>query len=394
MEKTLRSGFTTGTCAAAAAKAAAFLLCSGRQMEKVHIVTPGGQETDLEICGWERWEKETGMEEERTDFARCSVQKDSGDDPDVTDKSIIWASVERMKSVPQDTWYEDEEFPGVFLTGGKGIGMVTKPGLSCPVGKHAINPVPRNMILREVFQVKKEWEEESPLLVTVEIPEGEELAKKTFNSKLGIVGGLSVLGTTGIVKPMSEEALIASIALEIHMKAVEGCSYLIMAPGNYGEAFLKEHMGISLEDGVKCSNFIADSVKAAAKEGFMRGLLAGHVGKLIKVAGGVENTHSKYGDRRMEILAGCVKEYMEKSFSAENETGKERIQKLILSSNTTEEALAYLEEAGLRLPVGRLVAERVRKQIFTWTKGKLSMDVVIFSSELGVFGKAGEVDRI
>ena len=118
------------------------------------------------------------------------------------------------------------------------------------------------------------------------------------------------------------------------------------------------------------------------------------MGKLIKVAGGVENTHSKYGDRRMEILAGCVKEYMEKSFSAENETGKERIQKLILSSNTTEEALAYLEEAGLRLPVGRLVAERVRKQIFTWTKGKLSMDVVIFSSELGVFGKAGEVDRI
>ncbi|RGZ00585.1 cobalt-precorrin-5B (C(1))-methyltransferase [Clostridium sp. AM58-1XD] len=212
MEKKPRSGFTTGTCAAAAAKAAAFLLCSGKRMDQVHIMTPGGRETVLKIQNTEK----------KRDFVRCAVIKDSGDDPDVTNRTLICAAVQRIPlfrvGQQADRWYGSEAYPGVYVTGGEGIGIVTKQGLSCPVGKHAINPVPRTMILEEVFRMKEEWGETEPLLVTVEIPAGKELAEKTFNPRLGIEGGLSVLGTTGIVEPMSEDALVATIRLDIHMK--------------------------------------------------------------------------------------------------------------------------------------------------------------------------------
>ena len=212
---------------------------------------------------------------------------------------------------------------------------------------------------------------------------GEELAEKTFNPKLGIVGGLSVLGTTGIVEPMSEAALTATIRLEIHMKAVEGADYLVVTPGNYGEAFLKEHLGISLDQGVKCSNFIRDTMKFMEEEGFRRGLLVGHAGKLIKAAGGVENTHSRYGDRRMEILWDCVEG------AVPPKAKDSRLREKILASNTTEEAVEYLEEEGIRRITGDFAAKRLRQQILDWTDGKVDMDVILFSSGLGVFGEVG-----
>ena len=216
----------------------------------------------------------------------------------------------------------------------------------------------------------------------MEIPAGEELAGKTFNPKLGIEGGLSVLGTTGIVEPMSEDALTATIRLEIHMKAVEGADYLIVTPGNYGETFLKEQMGISLDQGVKCSNFIEDTMRFMAEEGFRRGMLVGHVGKLIKAAGGVGNTHSRYGDRRMEILWDCAKKAVPEIAADEN------FKRQILAANTTEEALEYLQERGIRRQTGDWAAGRLREQICTWTGGVLDMDVIMFSAGLGVFGEA------
>lgn len=376
MRTDLRSGFTTGTCAAAAAKAAAVILCCGEIPAGAEVILPSGEKARFPLQDWKR----------RESCAGCSVKKDAGDDPDVTDKAEIWSFVRRLDPADlhkdREKWYEEADLPGVFLTGGRGVGLVTKPGLSCPVGKHAINPVPRRMILESVYEIKKESGEKAPLLVQVEIPQGEELAKKTFNPRLGILGGLSVLGTTGIVRPMSEEALKASIDLEIHMKALDGSQYLILSPGNYGAEFLRSRLGISLDEGVQCSNFIAHSVRTAAKEGFSRGLLAGHAGKLVKAAAGVENTHSRYGDRRMEILSGFVREL---------DCGQNEVADRILDCNTTEEAVGLLETVGIGTETGNLAADRLRDQILKWTDGKLKMDIIIFSSQRGVFGKAGEV---
>ena len=371
MEQRLRSGYTTGTCAAAAAQAAAWLLCGGERKNCCEILTKKGTAARLpvEYLG----EAEAGV--------RFGVKKDAGDDPDVTDGTMICASVRCAGKTPDPAWYCSGDYPGIYIEGGTGVGRVTKPGLSCPVGKAAINPVPRKMIWEAVDQVREALSFEAPLLVTVEIPEGETLAQKTFNPKLGILGGLSVLGTTGIVEPMSEAALTATIRLEIHMKAVEGADYLVVTPGNYGEAFLKEHLGISLDQGVKCSNFVKDTMVFLAEEGFRRGLFAGHAGKLIKAAGGVENTHSRYGDRRMEILWDCVTE-------AAPEAADELLRKKILASNTTEEAAEHLEAAGIRKRTGDAAARRLRKQILTWTGGRLDMDVIMFSNGLGVFGEA------
>lgn len=372
MERPLRSGYTTGTCAAAAAKAAAWLLCGEKEKKYCRIPTRKGKEAQLPV-------EYVGKTEAGVCFG---VKKDAGDDPDVTDGTLICAAVKKASGRPDPFWYASEDYPGIYIDGGKGVGRVRKPGLSCPVGCAAINPVPREMIWEAVDEVREKTGWKEPLLVTVEIPAGEELAGKTFNPKLGIEGGLSVLGTTGIVEPMSEDALTATIRLELHMKAVEGADYLIVTPGNYGETFLKEQMGISLDQGVKCSNFIEDTMRFMAEEGFRRGMLVGHVGKLIKAAGGVGNTHSRYGDRRMEILWDCVEKAVPEIADDEN------FKRQILAANTTEEALEYLQERGIRRQTGDWAAGRLREQIRSWTGGVLDMDVIMFSAGLGVFGEA------
>ena len=369
--KELRSGYTTGTCAAAAARAAAWMLGGGEVLKTSQVRTRKGTVACLavEYLG----ETEEGI--------RFGVKKDAGDDPDVTHGTMICAAVKPVNGPAAPQWYVSGEHPGIYIDGGLGVGRVTKPGLSCPVGKAAINPVPREMIWEAVEEARSMWNISEDLLVTVEIPEGRELAEKTFNPKLGIVGGLSVLGTTGIVEPMSEAALVATIRLEIHMKAVEGRSYLVITPGNYGETYLREHLGISLEHGVKCSNFIRETMDCLAKEGFRRGLFVGHVGKLIKAAGGVENTHSRYGDRRMEILWQCT------AAAAPQAAGDKGLRETILGANTTEEAMEELEKRGLRRQAGSYAARRLRQQILDWTDGRLDMDIVMFSNGLGVFGQ-------
>lgn len=373
MEKKLRSGYTTGTCAAAAAQAAVWRLCGGEVRSRAEILTRKGAVARLS----------TALLEETDSWVRFGVVKDAGDDPDVTDGALICVRAERAGSIPSPCWYASEDHPGIYIDGGEGVGRVTRPGLSCPVGKAAINPIPREMIWEAAEQARTSLGYEAPILVTVEIPGGSELAERTFNGKLGILGGLSVLGTTGIVEPMSEAALIATIRLELHMKAVEGCTYPVITPGNYGEAFLRDQLGISLEQGVKCSNFVRETVTCMADEGFRRGLFAGHVGKLIKAAGGVENTHSRYGDRRMEILWDCVRQAVPET----EEDGS--LGQRILGANTTEEALGLLEERGIRRQTGDLAAALLQEQILQWTGGRLKLDIVMFSSELGIFGTAG-----
>ena len=371
MEKyELKSGFTTGTCAAVAAKAATAMLLTGKILEHMNLVTPKGTEADLPLFHVVRKQNQ----------ASCGVIKDAGDDPDVTHQAYVFASVEYFEDMEQtsDPSYcfrgeEGNESP-IYITAGEGIGWVTRPGLSCPVGYPAINPVPRKMIFEEVWKIRQESGYDGALKIRIWMPEGEKLAEKTFNSKLGIQGGLSILGTTGIVKPMSEDALIATIKLELHMKAVSGLKHVILTPGNYGEAFIKESLHLSLEDGVTVSNYIKTSCSMAGKEGFDQILFVGHIGKLIKVAGGVENTHSKYGDRRMEILWDCAASYIE-------EKEKERIFK----ANTMDEAVQILLELERLEPVMADVVLRIQSYVRSWT-GNIPVEVVTFSKVFGILG--------
>lgn len=403
-QRQLRSGYTTGTCASAAAKAAAVFLLEKRQPGTVMVHMPE--------------EKVSFWEPEQGDNGYWQVYKDAGDDPDVTNGTRICAGVfpveegEFRKLREHGTGYYLEAFPKLYLNGGPGIGMVTRPGLSCPVGHYAINPVPRRMILQAVDEVCRAADFQGFLEVRIAVPDGEGLAEKTFNPNLGIMGGISVLGTTGVVEPMSEQALVETIRLDIRMRVAAGERTLLMTPGNYGEAFLQEKLGIPLGQAVKCSNFVGDSVKIAAEEGFLRLLLVGHIGKLIKVTGGVSNTHSRYGDRRMELMG----------LLAEEAGAGELLLKKVRAANTTEEALELLaeqepagqkpaeqelaeqefarQESAGQEPVGQglvaqvmeLAACRGKTQLELWGEGSLKAEVIVFSSSPALIGKTEQAE--
>ena len=353
-KKELRTGFTTGTCAAACTRAAVLFLCTGEAPAAAETVTPSGVRAILPIVRAEREE----------DSAVCGVQKDSGDDPDVTNGTLVCArAVLACHDSITESGYTDPAYPGIEVTGGEGIGMVTRDGLSCPVGHYAINPVPRTAIFREAALARREaGMPEIPLRIEISIPSGRELAEKTFNPHLGIIGGISVLGTTGIVNPMSEAALVETIRLDIRVHAQEDVSLLAVAPGNYGERFLKEETGLSMENFIKCSNFIGTSFKMLSQEGIHQALLAGHVGKLVKVAGGVMNTHSRYGDRRMEILSACARTVGFPEADA------------LLPMNTTEEAADFLYEHGYLKQVMEQVANQVKALQTGWSERGISFE--------------------
>lgn len=381
--KRLRRGFTTGSCAAAAARAAA-LLVFGRagQIERgqslcVELVTPSGAVLTLPV----------GVEEEPRHgekggwsvgcTALCSVRKDSGDDPDVTDGALVCARV---------TLTEDEQ-GRIRIDGGRGVGRVTKPGLACPVGEAAINPTPRRMIEAEVSRTMEEVGYEGGVLVEISIPAGEELAKKTYNPRLGIEGGISVLGTSGIVEPMSEQALVDTIKVEMNIRKAAGAEYLLITPGNYGETFLKETMKLGDVYTVKCSNFLGEALDYAVELKLRGVLLVAHIGKLVKVAGGIMNTHSRYGDARMEILAAHAAR-----LGASREVAEQ-----LFSCVTTDDAIAVLdraEAAELRKKTIDSVLERVDFHIRERVRGGLSTGAVMFSNRYGYLGEAGDAREL
>ncbi|MCI8662861.1 MAG: cobalamin biosynthesis protein CbiD [Hungatella sp.] len=390
----MRTGYTTGTCAAAAACAAAWDAFGGQKRAWGMARLPDGRKVRLPV-GTER-------EGNRTWFW---VRKDAGDDPDVTDGCFVYAAVEpaealtdageagigeKVREYREKAWYGSDEYPFLFLTGGPGIGVVTKPGLSCPVGYYALNPVPRAMIFRAAGEVYEELGMKGNYVIRIKIPAGRELAGKTFNPRLGIKGGISVLGTSGIVNPMSEEALKDTIGLEIHMRRTGGEDSLILVPGNYGEEFLRKNLGISIDRAVRCSNFAADAVRMAAREGIRKILFVGHLGKLVKVAGGAENTHSRYGDRRMEILAECA----EHAGACLHLPRTEEIKRRILGCNTTEEAIECLEREGLRQQVMADVTERIQRQMKEWGEKKVQIEVLTFSSVYGILGMSSFCEQM
>lgn len=282
----MRYGFTTGSCAAAASKAAAYMLLTGKAKNKITIQTPKGIAYTADITDIKRSENEVS----------CAVIKDGGDDPDVTTGAYIYASVRILHSDTSALCKKKQDLVIINIDGGDGVGRVTKPGLDQPVGNAAINHVPREMIEKEVREVCEFLDFKGTLDITISVPKGKALAEKTFNPRLGIVGGISILGTSGIVEPMSSQALIDTIRVELRQRYSFGYDYVAVAPGNYGLDFMKESYGYDLDRSVKCSNFIGETIDMAADMGFKRMLLTGHIGKLIKVAGGIMNTHSREAD--------------------------------------------------------------------------------------------------
>ncbi len=347
--KKMRYGYTTGSCAAGVAKAGVEMLFSQERIDSVTIDTPKGWELNLKL-------QDVVIDES---YVSCSIIKDSGDDPDITNKIKIYARVEKTNK------------NDIEITGGIGVGKVTKKGLAVPIGEYAINPVPMKMIREEVRKVLPNGR---GVKITIYCPEGVEVSKKTFNPKLGIIGGISILGTSGIVEPMSEEAFKDSLAIELSILKEQGIKKIIFSPGNYGRDFAR-NLGLSQDALIKTSNFIGFMIDKAVEYNITEILWVGHIGKMIKVAGGTFHTHSKISDGRMEILAA----------NCALHGGSQELIKKIMESNTTEESADYIKEENMEW-IFPLLAEKISKKCEERGLDKLNVGTILFSQDQGLLG--------
>ena len=359
--KMLRCGYTTGSCAAAAAKAAAMCVLSGEKAGGVTLATPKGITLTLDIA-------ETEIAE---NYAKCAIKKDSGDDPDITNGILVFAKVSKAAE-------------GVTITGGEGIGKVTKAGLDQPVGEYAINSVPRKMITEAVTEAAEKYGYSGGFAVEISIPGGEELAKRTYNPRLGIEGGISVIGTSGIIEPMSNAALVDTIRTEIKMRKAGGHENLFFTLGNYGENFIARTMPFDIEKSVKCSNFIGEAIDIALEHGFRGILIIGHIGKLVKLGAGIMNTHSAQADGRMDVLVTCGV-----LAGADTETLKR-----LPDCATVDAALDILDEAGdLQKTLG-ILAQRAGYYLAAKVKGAAGIGAVMFSDKHDIIVKTAGADDL
>lgn len=359
--KKLRCGFTTGTCAAAASAGAARMLLSGKVIENITVMTPSGNSVTVGL---------TDIKKEN-DYVSCAVQKDSGDDPDVTDKILVYSTVSYEKS-------------GITVDGGEGVGRVTKKGLKQQIGEAAINPVPRKMIEEQLKTAASDYSYDGGLKAVISVPMGIQIAKKTFNPRLGIEGGISILGTTGIVEPMSEQALIDTISVELDVRKAQNEEFIIVTPGNYGQDFLRDNLCIAVDKCVKCSNFIGDTIDMCIEKGFKSMLLVGHIGKLSKLGCTIYNTHSRYADGRMEAFALCAA-----LCGAERE-----ILENILGCITTDAALEILKKEGIFDETIKMLEKRIDRSLKLRSKGSIEIGMITFSEEYGILCKTENADNM
>lgn len=368
-KKELRKGFTTGSCGAAAAKAALYMLLTGSVKDEIEIITPGGAVFRTEV-------KDIFRGENRV---RCAVVKDGGDDPDVTTGLHVTAEVRA-----------EERADGALeiqIEGGPGVGRVTLPGLDQPVGNAAINRVPRQMIEKELSEVAELLDFRGRIQVILSVPGGEAAAERTFNPRLGIEGGISILGTTGIVEPMSTRAILDTIQVELNQRKALGDRIAAVSPGNYGLNFMKETYGYDLNRSVKCSNYVGDTVDMVREMDFRGMLLTGHIGKLIKVSGGIMNTHSKEGDARMELLAAGV---IRAGGSMDTLRG-------ILNCRVTEEALGIIqaESPALLRTSMESVMDRILYYLRKRAGEELPVECILYSNEFGLLAASpGAMDML
>ena len=357
-QKLLRCGYTTGTCAALGAAGAARLLLTGHAPETVALRTPKGIVVEVAPLFCRR--TDTGAE--------CAIEKDGGDDVDVTTGLPVIATVELLPGCTD-----------IRIDGGRGVGRVTKPGLDQPVGAAAINHVPRQMIAEALRREAEAACYTGGFAVTISIQNGEEVARRTFNPHIGVEGGLSVLGTSGIVEPMSQQAILDTIQLEMNQAVLRAGTpkRLILAPGNYGLDYLHDtYPAFAAIPVVKTSNFIGDTLDMAASAGFEQVLLVGHVGKLVKVAGGIMNTHSHTADCRTELfcahaaLCGASRELCAALYAAA----------------TTDACLELLDAAGLRAPVLESLLDAIQLHLDRRAGEAFRVGAVLFSNQHGPLG--------
>ena len=355
--KKLRCGYTTGTCAALAAGAASRFLLTGTAPKVVSLKTPKGIVVQVPV-------QYAKLEQKQ---AVCGVVKDGGDDQDATHGLLIVAQV---------AYSPHRE---LTIQGGAGVGKVTKPGLDQPVGAYAINHVPRQMIMDAVHTVCDELGYKGGLVITISVPDGEQVAKKTYNPHMGIVGGISILGTSGIVEPMSVQAIVDTIALELRQGAMQGEKRLVLTPGNYGTDFLKSG-AICIPDGilhVKCSNFVGESLDLAKLEGFEEILLVGHIGKFVKLAGGIMNTHSRWADGRAELF--CAHAAL---CGASQQTAK-----ALMDSATADRCLEILEEHQLKEAVLDSLLMAIQTHLSRRVGQDVAVGAILFSNQFGYLGQ-------
>lgn len=359
-QKLLRCGYTTGTCAALGAAGAARLLLTGRTPETVALRTPKGIVVEVEpiFC------RLSG------EGAECAIRKDGGDDVDVTTGLPVIASVALRPELAGE----------VRIHGGEGVGRVTKPGLDQPVGEAAINHVPRAMIKEALEKEAESAGYAGGFDVTISIEGGAETAKRTFNPHMGVEGGLSVLGTSGIVEPMSQQAILDTIQLEMGQAALRAGSprRLILAPGNYGLDYLHEKMpALKNIPVVKTSNFIGDTMDMAAASKFEQVVLVGHIGKLVKLAGGVMNTHSRTADCRTELL--CAHAAL---------CGASRdVCAALMNAATTDACMEILDKAEMREPVLSSLLDAIQLHLDRRAAGAFRVGAVLFSNQYGPLGQ-------
>ncbi|MEG0792632.1 MAG: cobalt-precorrin-5B (C(1))-methyltransferase CbiD [Lachnospiraceae bacterium] len=360
-KKKLRNGYTTGSCSAAAAKAALWMLLTKEIIQEVSIITPNHTPLYLEV--------EDIVKKE--DWVSCGIRKDAGDDPDMTNGILVYATVSKIET-------------GIIIEGGLGIGRVTRKGLQQKVGEAAINKVPRQMIQKEIEDICEHVSYSGGIHVCISIPEGEKLAVHTFNPRLGIMGGLSILGTTGIVEPMSEKALIDTIYVEMNYLKENGHEYCYIVPGNYGSDFLTDELKFNMDDAVKCSNYIGETIEFAKQLGLKGILFVGHIGKFVKLAAGIMNTHSQMADARMEIMGVHAA-----LAGADQQTVTE-----IMNGVTTTEVLELLDKKELLNNTMASIMKHIDVHLQRKASQQLQIGAIVFSEAYGVLGQTSQVNQL
>jgi cobalt-precorrin-5B (C1)-methyltransferase len=350
-ETNLREGFTTGSCAAAAAKAAAMVLFKKQAVDSVSIHLPVGKMLTIPIA-------EVVL---KGDHAYSRVIKDAGDDPDITHGVAVCAAVQKNQS------------RDIIIRGGRGVGIVTKPGLLVPPGQPAINPVPQQMICGAVREVIGS---EQGVIITISVPEGERLANRTFNPKLGIVGGISILGTTGIVRPMSDKGLREALICSLDIAKARGWKTVILVPGNLGEQSVLTWFDYHADQIIQTSNFIGFMLQEAAKRGFRQIILAGHPGKLAKLVQGHFDTHSSKSSSAIQVI---IKLLEEKGTSPE-------IINYCRHCSSVEAQIQYLRENN-KSYIFNLLAQRIKATVQNYLNNRtITTEVALFSLKKELIG--------
>lgn len=359
----LREGYTTGTCAAGAAKGAAFGLAKGQIPDYVDITTPIDKLVKLKIE-----EKHIG-----NNYAECCVKKDAGDDPDVTHGALIFCRLQDMQNELQNSQKKDSLIQKIEIEGGRGVGIVTKPGLQVKIGEPAINPVPRMMIKNAIYDVF--GKDEHFLKATIFVPDGQKIAERTFNNRLGIYGGISIIGTTGFVRPMSEEAIKTSLKCELDIAKAQGFKTVILVPGNLAETAVKKAFKLKKEQVVLMSNFVGFMLTAASNHGFTDIILAGHPGKLAKLVRGDFNTHSSKSKQANDIIINLI----------ESEGIEQSVIDVVKNSTTVEGMVQEIRKIE-KLHIFNKLAETIAASASSFLENKHKIGVILFDMTKKIAG--------